>query len=109
MNNNKQTITEAYYYILLSLQTPRHAYGVKKQIEALTNNRVKLSAGTLYGAIEALLRKGFIIPYRLDSSSKKDYIITEQGKIVLFEEYKRLSSLIDDYNKCCKISKSDMV
>lgn len=97
MENNKQTITEAYYYILLSLQTPRHAYGVKKEIELMTNDRIKLSAGTLYGAIASLVQKNMIKECRTDGSTKKNYIITEFGQNALIEELKRLNSLIDDY------------
>ena len=44
-------LTEAVYYILLSLLSPRHGYGIMQNAETLSGGRVKLAAGTLYGAI----------------------------------------------------------
>ncbi|MCL2643746.1 MAG: helix-turn-helix transcriptional regulator, partial [Candidatus Bathyarchaeota archaeon] len=44
-------LTEAVYYILLSMLEPIHGYAVMQNIEKLTNGRVNLGAGTLYGAI----------------------------------------------------------
>ena len=48
-------LTEAVYYILLSLLTPMHGYGIMQNTESLSGGRVKLAAGTLYGAINSLL------------------------------------------------------
>ncbi|MBQ4101229.1 MAG: PadR family transcriptional regulator, partial [Oscillospiraceae bacterium] len=47
-------LTEAVYYILLSLTKPMHGYGIMQNVETLSNGRVKLAAGTLYGAINTL-------------------------------------------------------
>lgn len=49
-----QAITEAVYYILLSLMKPLHGYGIMQNVEQLSNGRVRLAAGTLYGAINTL-------------------------------------------------------
>ena len=88
-------LTEAVYYILLSLLTPRHGYGIMQNAEALSNGRVKLAAGTLYGAINSLLEKGWImaLPGEKDSR-KKEYMITEDGKTVLKAEIQRLKELV---------------
>ena len=74
-------LTEAVYYILLSLLTPRHGYGIMQNAEMLSGGRVKLAAGTLYGAINSLLEKGWImaLPGEKDSR-KKEYVITEEGE-----------------------------
>ena len=50
-------LTEATYYILLSLYTPQHGYGIMQQAEALSHGRVHLAAGTLYGALNTLCDK----------------------------------------------------
>ena len=47
-------LTESTYYILLSLWTPQHGYGIMQQTEQLSGERVRLAAGTLYGALNAL-------------------------------------------------------
>ena len=54
-------LTEAVYYILLSLMQPMHGYGIMQNVEHLSNGRVKLAAGTLYRAISPLIEKGWIV------------------------------------------------
>ena len=90
-------LTEAVYYILLSLLTPRHGYGIMQNAESLSGGRVKLAAGTLYGAINSLLEKGWImaLPGEKDSR-KKEYVITEEGKTVLTAELQRLKELVEN-------------
>lgn len=90
-------LTEAVYYILLSLMEPMHGYGIMQNVEQLSKGRVKLAAGTLYGAINTLLEKNWIIalPGEKDSR-KKEYHITEQGKQMLRSELLRLRELIEN-------------
>lgn len=90
-------LTEAVYYILLSLLSPRHGYGIMQNAESLSGGRVKLAAGTLYGAINSLLEKGWImaLPGEKDSR-KKEYVITEEGKTVLKAELSRLQELVEN-------------
>lgn len=92
-------LTEAVYYILLSLMKPMHGYGIIQNVEQLSNGRVKLAAGTLYGAINTLLEKNWIIalPGEKDSR-KKEYQITEAGKQMLQTELLRLKELIENGN-----------
>ena len=90
-------LTEAVYYILLSLLSPRHGYGIMQNTEILSARRVKLAAGTLYGAINSLLEKGWImaLPGEKDSR-KKEYVITEEGKTILHAEIVRLKELLEN-------------
>lgn len=84
-------LTEAVYYILLSLMKPMHGYGIMQNVEQISNGRVKLAAGTLYGAINTLLEKGWIVSLPAEKDSrKKEYQITEQGKQTLEIELIRL-------------------
>lgn len=95
----KQTaMTEAVYYILLSLQKPNHGYGIIQDTMELTNGRLELGAGTLYGAINTLLDKEWIRLYSEDKQSrkKKQYMITEDGKQMLQQEMKRLEELLEN-------------
>ena len=55
-----QALTEAVYYILLSLTEPLHGYGIMQNTLLLSKGRVNLAAGTLYGAINTLIEKGWI-------------------------------------------------
>ena len=93
-------LTEAVYYILLSLTEPLHGYGIMQNARRLSNGRVKLAAGTLYGALGTLLEKGWITALSGEKGSrKKEYLITEQGKEALRSEMERLRELIDNGNR----------
>lgn len=96
-------LTEAVYYILLSLQTPMHGYGIMQNVNKLTNGRLNLGAGTLYGAINALLAKNFIKECKTENSKrgpqKKEYIITDLGLNVLKTELCRLEELTKNGKK----------
>ncbi len=90
-------LTEAVYYILLSLYTPMHGYAIMQNISALSNGRVTLGAGTLYGAINTLLEKKWIEGVGNDAQSrKKEYVITVLGKAMVCSEITRLQELLDN-------------
>lgn len=93
-------LTEAVFYILLSLFTPMHGYGIMQNVSKLSSNRVNLGAGTLYGAINTLLEKNWIKSVDGERNSrKKEYEITELGKSMVEGEIKRLQELIDNGRK----------
>lgn len=93
--NDNIALTESTYYILLSLCTPRHGYGIMQQTEQLSGGRVRLAAGTLYGALTALCDKGWIEPLAADGR-KKEYRLTETGRTVLKRELNRLRQLVEN-------------
>lgn len=93
-------LTEATYYILLSLVQPRHGYGIMQRAESLSGGRVRLAAGTLYGALTTLCDKGWILQLPApDDSRRKDYKLTELGMKVLKNEVARLRELADNGEK----------
>lgn len=96
MTERENPLTEAVYYILLALRKPNHGYGIIQEVEQLTSGRVVLGAGTLYGAIQTLLKRKWIAIYRIDTESrkKKEYIITDLGKEVFEAERQRLEELL---------------
>ena len=96
MNESKGALTEAVYYILISLYTPLHGYGVIQNVEKLSGGRVKLGAGTLYGAINTLLTRGRIVECGESGERKKEYIITQSGKRAVLDEIDRLQELLDN-------------
>lgn len=89
-------LTEALFYILLSVRKPNHGYGIIQEVEEMTCGRVVLGAGTLYGAVQSLVKKGWIRIYSEDTVSrkKKEYLITEEGKAVFEKERQRLEELL---------------
>ena len=94
-------MTEAIYYILLSLRRPNHGYGIIQEVSDMTGGRVNLGPGTLYGAINTLLDKGWIVLVRaeLDSRKKKEYIITDKGRAAFAAEQRRLAELLENGRK----------
>ena len=98
--NNDLALTESTYYILLSLVQPRHGYGIMQRAEALSGGRVRLAAGTLYGALNTLCDKGWILQLPApDDSRRKDYKLTELGLKILKNEVARLRELADNGEK----------
>ncbi len=88
-------LTESTYYILLSLYHPQHGYGIMQQTEELSDGRVHLAAGTLYGALTSLCEKGWIRPLPMENGSrKKEYQLTADGLQVLKGELARLQQLV---------------
>jgi DNA-binding PadR family transcriptional regulator len=96
----QQALTEAVFYILLSLLKPLHGYGIIQNVGELSKGRIKLAPGTLYGALNSLVDKGWIdaLPENPESR-KKEYVITGTGKAVLKDEIDRLAELVDNGRK----------
>ena len=87
-------LTEVTFYILLSLYFPRHGYGIMQFISEKTGGRLLLGAGTLYGALNTLERKGWIERLGDDGGRKKEYQITPLGRETANKELLRLRELI---------------
>lgn len=77
-----------------------HGYGIMQNVSRLSNGRVNLGAGTLYGAVNTLLEKNWIRSVDGEKNSrKKEYEITELGKSMVEGEIKRLQELIENGSK----------
>jgi DNA-binding PadR family transcriptional regulator len=98
-------LSEAVLFILLSLASePKHGYAIMKDVQTLSENRVVLSTGTLYGALKRLLEQGWI--ERVGDADgadgaaeesgrpRKAYALTGLGGRILDAEVARLRSLI---------------
>ena len=93
--NTNIVLTEAVYYILLSLMKPLHGYGIMQKVSEMTGNWLIISAGTLYGAINTLLDRGWIKqPAVQEESRRKEYVITDEGRTALVNELERLRELV---------------
>lgn len=86
-------LTETTYLILLSLIEPRHGYAIIKNVEELSDNNVKIAAGTMYGALDNLNKQAWIEEVASENKRRKVYQITDKGKEVLESEIERLSNL----------------
>ncbi len=89
-------LSEPVFFILASLAgEPRHGYSLLKDIEVISEGRVRLSTGTLYGALRRLLDQELIERARTEDTSrdKQTYRITPLGRAALREENTRLKQL----------------
>ena len=93
-NAKSGALTEVTFFILLSLYSPNHGYGIMQCVEEKTGGRLILGAGSLYGAINTLLERGWIAAIDDGKGRKKEYLITETGKGIAETELKRLRELI---------------
>lgn len=102
--NSNTALTETVFYILLTLTKPLHGYGIMQEISALTHGRLNLGAGTLYGALKNLQKKGWIseVDSPPDTRDKRAYVITDKGRDVLTAETERLSELITNAHTVLK-------
>ena len=91
-----QTLTEPMYYILLALTEECCGVDIMEKVRTLSHGRVTVGPGTLYGAIQSLVKKDWIAIYSEDTESrkKKEYLITESGKAIFEAERKRLRELL---------------
>jgi DNA-binding PadR family transcriptional regulator len=89
-------LSEPVLLILMSLAgQPRHGYALMKDVETLSNGRVRLSTGTLYGALRRLLEEGWIERFEQEDTSreKQAYQLTRAGLRQLEMEVERLKQL----------------
>lgn len=86
-------LTETTFYILLALLEPAHGYLIMQKVEDLSNGEVRLAAGTLYGAIENLMKLKFIRPVPSDDKRRKVYQITEKGREILILDLERIKHM----------------
>jgi len=102
-------LSQATFYILLSLRETRHGYSIMQDVELVSNGVVKIGPGTLYGALGKLEKQGVIKQIRLDEDARrKYYALTEVGKQVLKLEFERMQKLIQNSrNFICEMESED--
>lgn len=95
MDSGITPLTEASYYILISLLEPLHGYGVMQKVERLSHGRIRLGPGTMYGALSNLQAAGLIKPAdeSTEGSRRKVYAITDLGREVIKAEIARLEEM----------------
>jgi len=93
---NALPLTEATYYVLISLVEPRHGYGIMQNVTALSENKVRIGPGTLYGALPNLFKQGLIEragEQETEGERRKVYALTKLGRSVVLLECERLETL----------------
>ena len=95
MNRNPQLpLTETVYYILLALLEPAHGYLIMSRVEAMSDGQVRLAPGTLYGALETLVKQHLIVRVPSTDPRRKTYQITDVGHQTLAQDAQRMGHMI---------------
>jgi DNA-binding PadR family transcriptional regulator len=89
-------LSEPVLWILLSLAAePLHGYALMKRVDTLSEGRVRMTTGTLYGALARLLEEGWIERFEASDTArdKQSYRLTAIGRARLHTETARLRHL----------------
>jgi PadR family transcriptional regulator, regulatory protein PadR len=84
------TMTGQAFFVLTALAAgPRHGYGIVGEVDELSQGRVRLKIGSLYGVLDRLADDRLIEPDREethDGRLRRYYRITSDGRLALAEE-----------------------
>jgi PadR family transcriptional regulator len=85
-----RSMTGQAFFVLTALaDDPRHGYGIVREVAELSQGRVKLKIGSLYGVLDRLTAEGLIEPDREeahDGRLRRYYRLTRDGRRALAEE-----------------------
>lgn len=90
-----QTLSEPMYYVLLALTKELYGTEIMNEVRRISGGRINIGPGTLYTMLDKFASNELITRTN-HSLSTKSYIITDEGKKMLKEEYKRISVLLSD-------------
>ena len=94
-----QTLSEPMYFILLALvRQPMHGYEIMQTVSAISNDRIKVGAGTLYALLTRFEKDEFVLRVG-DDGRRKTYKLTEKGRALLDLEYERLKNSVAIYDE----------
>jgi DNA-binding PadR family transcriptional regulator len=86
----------ASYFVLASLlDGPLHGYAISTRAAELSEGEVRLTAGTLYGALERMAARGLVEVEReetVEGRLRRYYRITGGGRDAVVAEADRLAS-----------------
>jgi DNA-binding PadR family transcriptional regulator len=100
-------LREPTFFILLALiPSDKHGYSILKDVENLSEGKVRLSTGTLYEALSRLLEQGLVerveavaLPGDIEAAvhpgkPRKHYRLSHPGMLVIEAETARLRRLV---------------
>ena len=93
-----QTLTEQMFYVLLCLREECYGMDMMDRIPAMTGGRVRVGSGTLYNLLEQFLEAEMIRETRAEGR-RRSYILTEKGRELLDDAYRRVCAQAEDYRR----------
>ncbi|GEK17298.1 PadR family transcriptional regulator [Cellulomonas persica] len=90
-------MSEQTYLVMLALaEQPRHGYAVAHEVKVLSDGRITLGAGTLYGVLDRLVERGWALmsdEVVVDGRLRRYYRLTDDGMTQVAAETERLRAL----------------
>jgi PadR family transcriptional regulator, regulatory protein PadR len=86
---DKAMTGQAFFVLTALADAPRHGYGIVGEVSELSQGRVELKIGSLYGVLDRLATEGLIEPDREeahDGRLRRYYRLTEDGRRALAAE-----------------------
>jgi PadR family transcriptional regulator PadR len=80
---------QAFFVLTALADGPRHGYGIVREVTELSQGKVRLQIGSLYGVLDRLVNEGLIEPDREethDGRLRRYYRLTRDGRLALAEE-----------------------
>lgn len=84
-----------YFTLAALLDGPKHGYAIMQAVTALSEDRVHLSTGTLYGALDRLAGEGLISasdPEVVGGRTRRSYQLTPTGRAAVHAEAERMAA-----------------
>jgi DNA-binding PadR family transcriptional regulator len=94
---------QAFHILIALADHDQHGYGIMQDVATRTGGKLRLSAGTLYGAIKRLLEDGLIVELRetqrpekgQDDERRRYYRLTPLGRKAAKAEVSRMTELVE--------------
>ncbi|MDP4087941.1 MAG: PadR family transcriptional regulator [Bacillota bacterium] len=90
-----EILTDSTYYILLSLVSPMHGYGIMQKVKELSEGQMIIGPASLYTIVKKLQDAGLIKLLDDDEERKKTYGLTQGGKEILKKDIKRRTAMVE--------------
>ena len=85
----------SYFALAALIDGPLHGYAIVKRAASLSDGRVRLSTGTLYALLDRAVAEALVTagePYVHGGRQRRDYALTEAGRLELAQESERMTS-----------------
>ncbi|MFB7919475.1 PadR family transcriptional regulator [Streptomyces sp. NPDC056061] len=106
MTDRRRSMQEPTLLILTALaDAPRHGYALSQEVVAISQGRVKLRTGTLYGSLERLQEEGLVEVFseeRVEGRLRRTYTLTHDGRQALSAEVRRITATAREANRRLK-------
>jgi DNA-binding PadR family transcriptional regulator len=107
--------TQAFHILISLAERDQHGYGIMQDVAERTSGKLRLGAGTMYGAIKRLLEEGLISELRekerpkvsVEDSRRRYYRLTASGRRAINTEVKRMTELTEYARACGLVARTN--